>query len=96
LTYAHAAFAASTAVHDGAEQARASRVAGKANVQLRKWGVARHNFLAAVGIEESLGGGARMTDDLLQLAAIARQLDDPEEAKLYEQRARAIADARRH
>jgi tetratricopeptide (TPR) repeat protein len=93
LTHAHAGFAASAGAHDRAEQARASRLAGKANLQLKKWDAARKDFLAAVRIEESLGGGARMTDDLMQLAVVARELGDAGEAQLYEQRARAIAGA---
>jgi len=94
LVHARAGQAASAAAKDRAEEARARRFAGAAHVRLGQWPEAREDFLAALRIEETLGGGGRMAGDLTQLAAIAGQLGDSSAAQWYTQRARAITDAR--
>ena len=90
VTRARAAGAASAAAGDRAEQARAWRCAGAAHARLSLWADARTDYLAAIRIEESLGGGTRMAGDLTALAAVARSLGDGSSAELYERRARAI------
>ncbi len=94
LGHARAGQADSAATKDRAEEARARQFAGTAHLRLGQWLEARADFLAAIKIEESLGGGARMTNDLNQLAAIAEHLGDSAAAQLYTERARAIAAAR--
>jgi len=94
LARARAGQAACAAAQDRAEEARAWRFAGAAHRQLGQWTEARVDFLAALKLEETLGGGARMTGDLRQLAAIAEHLGDGGAAQLYTQRAAAIAAAR--
>ena len=94
LAHARAGQAASAAARDRAEDARALQFAGTAQLRLGHWLEARAYFLAALKIEESLGGGARMTNDLNQLAAVAEHLGDSAAAQLYTERARAIAAAR--
>ncbi|MES1166950.1 MAG: hypothetical protein ABUL68_03015 [Pseudomonadota bacterium] len=94
LVHARAGVAACTAAGDRAEEARAQRLAGAAQVQLGQWPEARADFLAALKLEETLGGGGRMAGDLKQLAVIAGHLGDSAEAQLYTQRAAAIASAR--
>ncbi|MBS0661825.1 MAG: hypothetical protein JSR48_01055 [Verrucomicrobia bacterium] len=94
VAHARAGQAASAAARDRAEEARALRLAGAAEMGLGKWGAARADLLAAVRLEESLGGGARMAGDLAQLATIAGQLGDPAGARLYAARAQAITAAR--
>jgi tetratricopeptide (TPR) repeat protein len=85
---------ASAAARDRAEEARAWRLAGAAHLQQGKRAEARSDFLAAVKIEEILGGGARMAGDLGQLAAIAEQLGDHDGAQLYTRRSATITAAR--
>jgi tetratricopeptide (TPR) repeat protein len=94
VAHARSGQAASAAAHDQAEEARAFRLAGAGLMRLGQWPEARTAFLAAVKIEETLGGGARMAGDLSQLAVIAEHLGDAAGAQLYTQRARAIASAR--
>jgi len=93
LTHARAGGAACAAAGDRAEEARARRLAGAARVRLDQWNEARADFLAALKLEESLGGGARMAGDLRQLSAIAEHQGDSAEAQLYSQRAAVIAAA---
>ena len=87
---------ASEAAHDRGEQARAWRIAGAAQVGLAHWPEARADFLAAISIEEKLGGGHRMADDLNQLASIAEQLGEADDARIYRERAKAILSSRTH
>jgi tetratricopeptide (TPR) repeat protein len=96
LVHARAGQAACAAAHDKAEEARAWRFAGSAQIQLGQWPGARADFLAALQLEETLGGGARMAGDLKQLATIADHLGDSSAAQLYAQRAAAITAARAH
>ncbi len=96
LTHARAGQAACASLHDKAEEARAWRFAGTAQLNLGQWPEARTDFLAALRLEETLGGGARMAGDLKQLATIADHLGDSSAAQLYNQRAAAIAGARAH
>jgi len=91
LAHAQAGRTSCAAAHDQSEEARALRLAGSARIGLGKWLEARADFLAAVHLEELLGGGARMAGDLDHLATIAEHLGDREGARLYTQRARAIA-----
>ena len=94
LTQAGIGQKAGLAVGDRAEEARAWRLAGSAHLKLGQWAEARTDFLAAVKIEEALGGGARMAGDLGQLAAIAEHQGDTAAAQLYSRRAAAITAAR--
>ena len=96
LARSRAGQAATAAAHDRAEEARALRLGGAAQVGLAHWIEARGNFLAAIRIEEALGGGRRMAADLNQLAAIAEHLGDADDARLYAQRAQAILSSRPH
>ena len=94
LTQAAVGQKAGLAAGDRAEEARAWRLAGSAHLKLGQWAEARTDYLAAVKIEEALGGGARMAGDLGQLAAIAEHLGDTAAAQLYSRRATAITTAR--
>ena len=94
LTLARSGQVASAAARDRAEEARSWRIAGTAEVRLARWSEAQAEFLAAVRIEEALGGGNRMAGDLTQLAAIAGRLGDTRAAELYTRRAQAITTAR--
>ena len=96
LAQAVAGQKAALAAGDRAEEARAWRLAGAAHLKLGQWPEARTDFLAAVKIEEALGGGARMAGDLGQLAAIAEHLGDADAARLYARRATTIIAARAH
>jgi hypothetical protein len=93
LDRALAGEAASLRAQDRAEEAHGLGLAGDARIGLGRWLEARADYLAAVGIEEGLGGGARMAADLGRLAMISSHLGDPGEANLYELRAEAIASA---
>jgi tetratricopeptide (TPR) repeat protein len=94
LIHARAGQTACAAAKDQAEEARAWRLAGTAQMRLGQWPGARADFLASLKIEETLGAGARMAGDLRQLALIAGQLGDDAGARLYAQRAVAIDSAR--
>ncbi|HWA25803.1 MAG TPA: hypothetical protein VG734_09090 [Lacunisphaera sp.] len=94
LAQAGAAQKAALAAHDRAEEARAWRMSGAAHAQLTQWPEARADYLAAVKIEETLGGGRRMAGDLEQLALVAAHLGDADAAGLYRRRAAAISAAR--
>jgi tetratricopeptide (TPR) repeat protein len=94
LLHARAGRTAAAAAHDQAEEARALRIAGSAQMGLGQWPEARIDFLAALKIEQALGAGARMIGDLNHLATIAEHLGDTSAAQLYAQRASAIAGAR--
>jgi len=87
LDHARAGRPASAAAGDRAEEARALRLAGTARLGLGQWTEARAEFLAAVRLEESLGGGARMAGDLYHLAEIAEHQGDAPAARLYTARA---------
>lgn len=94
LRHARAGQEASASAEDRAEEARALRLAGAAHMALAQWPEARTDLLSALRIEESLGGGARMVDDLKRLATVSDRLGDRSEARLYSQRARLIEAAR--
>jgi tetratricopeptide (TPR) repeat protein len=90
---ARAGRAASAGAGDPSEEAHAWSLAGASHAGMGDWAGARADYLAAVGIEERIGGGARMAGDLRQLAAAAERLGDPGDARLYTQRADAIQSA---
>jgi tetratricopeptide (TPR) repeat protein len=91
--HARAGVTACAAAGDRAEEARAWQLAGTAQLHLEEWTAARADFLEALKLEETLGGGARMAADLKQLALIADRLGDTSTAQLYAQRAAAITGA---
>jgi tetratricopeptide (TPR) repeat protein len=93
VTHAQAGRSASVAARDEAEEARALRISGSAHMGLGQWVAARGDFLTALKIEESLGGGTRMAADLNHLATVSEHLGDAAGAELYAQRAKAIAAA---
>ena len=81
---------ASASAADSAEEAHSWRLSGAADAGAGTWPAARSDYLAAVRIEERVGGGARMAGDLRQLAMVSEHLGDSASARLYTQRADAI------
>ncbi|HVU18722.1 MAG TPA: hypothetical protein VHD32_17595 [Candidatus Didemnitutus sp.] len=79
---------------DVAEEARACRLSGTAHRALSQWNESRTDLLAAVHLEQELGGGSRMAGDLKILADVSEHLGDSSSAALYRQRADAIGSAR--
>ena len=65
---------AGAAAGDPAEEAHAWRPRGAAHAGAGAWIVACPDYIAAVRIEERIGGGSRMAGDLRQLAMIAGHL----------------------
>ena len=88
--FARAGRAASAEASDPSEEAHADALAGAAHMGAGAWTEARADYLAAVRIEERIGGGARMALDLRQLAVISGRLGDGAAARLYTGRADAI------
>jgi len=87
---ARAGRAASIEAGDPPEEAHACALAGAAHMGSGAWIEARADYLAAVRIEERIGGGTRMALDLRQLAVISGRLGDGATARLYTGRADAI------
>ena len=85
---------ASEDAHDLSEVAHAWSLEGEGRAGMGDWPGARGDYLAAVALEERMGGGARMAEDLRQLAVVSEHLGDSGDAKLYSLRAEAIAAAR--
>ena len=83
----------SAQANDPSEVAHAWGLEGAGDAGMGDWPGARGAYLAAVAVEERIGGGARMAADLRQLAMISEHLGDSGAARLYSLRADAILAA---
>ncbi len=84
---------AGEAAHDLPEVAHAWGLEGEGDAGMGSWLRARDACLAAVAIEERIGGGGRMAVDLRELALICGHLGRGADARLYTLRADEIMSA---